>query len=163
MPRHYQIPGGPYVNVTEDGQEYSLHGYGYLNELAAGSVITASDANASGSSTATGVSGIVIEAQRDGSGWERFKALKPLKKRLEQKKIPELVIEAITDIITEQDIFYPIKKPVAELRKELHKQEIQYEPMYGEALKLELKLAIQQQKVLTQQQDEEEILLLMAA
>lgn len=36
MARQYQIPGGPYVNVAEDGREYALPGYGvYLNTKAA--------------------------------------------------------------------------------------------------------------------------------
>jgi len=28
----YQIPGGPTVNVPEDGTEYDLAGYGVLNQ-----------------------------------------------------------------------------------------------------------------------------------
>lgn len=36
MAKQYQIPGGPYVNVAEDGKEYLLAGYGHLNQATSG-------------------------------------------------------------------------------------------------------------------------------
>lgn len=32
MGRRYQIPGGPYVGVAEDGRAHQLPGYGFLNQ-----------------------------------------------------------------------------------------------------------------------------------
>lgn len=32
MAKQYQIPGGPFVNVTENGKTYALPGYGQLNQ-----------------------------------------------------------------------------------------------------------------------------------
>jgi hypothetical protein len=41
MATQYQIPGGPFVNLPEDGVEYALPGYGQLNQAttAGGTVV----------------------------------------------------------------------------------------------------------------------------
>ena len=54
MARQYQVPGGPYVDDSEDDRQYSLPGYGYLNSLStdSGEGVGA----AAGTSTALGVS-----------------------------------------------------------------------------------------------------------
>jgi len=134
----------------------SIVGASAFAAVSSGNIVFTSSIISSPTETAQG------DGKRD-AGWDRFKDLKPLKRRLRQKQIPDEVIEVIEEIILETDIQSPVKNPVSVLRKELHDQEISYSPVYGEILKIELKLAIQQHKQMVYEQEEEELLLLMAA
>lgn len=74
MAKQYQIPGGPYVNVAEDGLEYQLPGYGYLNqadEQEAGEIaaeLAVTEANDSVASSATLEIAAAVSVTEDGDG-----------------------------------------------------------------------------------------------